>query len=71
MSSSFRVLQIQDDLTQARSREVSAVASYRRALASYYRALGVILDQQGVELEGETREWHRYGGWSHLWGGGE
>lgn len=71
MSSSFRVLQIQDDLTQARSREVNAVASYRRALASYYRTIGVSLEQQGVELEGDTRGWHRFGGWAHLWGGGE
>lgn len=67
MSSSFRVLEIQEDLTQARSREVSAIASYRRALATFYRTIGLLLEQKGVELEGETRDWSRFGGWSRLW----
>lgn len=65
MSSSFRVLEIQEDLTQARSREVSAVASYRRALATYYRTIGLLLEQKGVELEGDTREFDRFGAWSY------
>ncbi len=52
MSTSFRITQIQDDLTQARSREVSAVTNYRRALAAYYRATGRLLEQNGVELAG-------------------
>lgn len=63
MSSSFRVLEIQEDLTQARSREVNAVASYRRALASFYRAIGRLVDQKGIDIEGEPLEIHRFGGW--------
>ena len=51
MSSSFRVLQIQEDLTQARSREVTAVTTYRTALARYYRSIGRLLEQKGVELD--------------------
>lgn len=52
MSSSFRVLQIQEDLTQARSREVTAVTTYRTALARYYESIGRLLEQKGVELDG-------------------
>lgn len=52
MSSSFRLLQIQEDLTQARSREVRAVTAYRRALTEYYRSIGRLLEEKGVELEG-------------------
>lgn len=50
LSTSFQVLQIQEDLALARSREVSAVADYRRALTAYHRAVGQLLDETGVEL---------------------
>lgn len=63
MSSSYRVLEIQERLTQARSREVSAVTTYRRALAELYRASGVLLEHKGVTLEGAVPEWKRFGGW--------
>jgi HAE1 family hydrophobic/amphiphilic exporter-1 len=52
MSTSFQITQIQEDLTQARSREVSAVAAYRRALTEYYRSIGQLLEEVGIELEG-------------------
>ena len=47
---SFQVLEIQEDLTAARSREVEAITSYRRALLAYFRAIGVLLEQEGIEL---------------------
>ena len=50
MSTSFQVTQIQEDLTQARSLEVTAIASYRRALTEYHRAIGRLLEETGVEL---------------------
>ncbi|MFN7962059.1 MAG: TolC family protein [Thermoanaerobaculia bacterium] len=50
MSTSFQVTQIQDDLTLAKSQEVSAIASYRRALAGYYRSIGSLLRETGVQL---------------------
>jgi outer membrane protein TolC len=51
MSTSFEITQIQDQLTQARSGEVTAIVNYRTALAEYYRAIGRLLDQEGVVLE--------------------
>lgn len=50
MSTSFQVTEIQEDLSGARSREVSAVTGYRRALAELYRATGQLLEVTGVEL---------------------
>ena len=47
---SFQVLEIQEDLTAARSREVEAITGYRRALLAYFRAIGVLLEQEGIEL---------------------
>jgi len=54
LSTSFQVLQIQDDLTAARSRVVAAVSAYRRALASYRRALGTLLEENQVTVVGEN-----------------
>ena len=44
------MLQIQEDLTEALSREVSAITNYRRALNAFYFATGEILEKVGVEL---------------------
>ncbi|MDX1383337.1 MAG: TolC family protein [Thermoanaerobaculia bacterium] len=51
LSTSFQVLEIQEDLTQARSREVTSIAAYRRALVLFYRAIGQLLQENGIELE--------------------
>jgi outer membrane protein TolC len=51
MSTSFQITQIQDQLTQARSGEVTAIVNYRTALAEYYRSIGRLLDQQGVVID--------------------
>ncbi|HVS65805.1 MAG TPA: TolC family protein [Thermoanaerobaculia bacterium] len=53
LSTSFQVLEIQEDLSLARSREVSAVTAYRRALVAYYRAIGLLLEENGVVIEDE------------------
>ena len=50
MSTSFQVLEIQEDLSQARSREVNTITGYRRALARYYQAVGTLIEKSGVEL---------------------
>jgi len=53
MSTSFQVLQIQEALTQARSREVSAAATLRRALVEYYRVTGRLLETKQVQIASE------------------
>lgn len=53
MSTSFQVLQIQEALTEARSREVSAGAALRRSLVEYYRVTGRLLETNQVEIASE------------------
>jgi outer membrane protein TolC len=50
MSTSFQVLEIQEDLSQARSREVNTITGYRKALAQFYQAVGTLIEQSGVEI---------------------
>ena len=50
LSTSFQVLQIQEDLSEARRQEVSAIISYRRAETDYLRAVGELLETNGVRL---------------------
>ncbi len=51
MSTSFRINQVQDELTQARSREVTAVVNYRTSLANFYSVTGKLLEQENVQID--------------------
>ncbi len=53
LSTSFQVLEIQEDLSNARSREVSAVINYRRALSNYHQALGILLGENYISVAAE------------------
>lgn len=50
VSTSYRVLQIQQDLTLAQTQEVSSRIAYEKALVDLRLAEGSILDQLGVEF---------------------
>ncbi len=54
LSTSFQVLQIQEDLTEARQREVNAVTGYRKAVVLYRQATGELIETSGVEIIGEA-----------------
>ena len=54
LATSFEVLEIQEQLSNARSREVSAITGYRRAMTAYYRAIGQVLSENGIEIEDEA-----------------
>ena len=69
MSTSFQVTEIQEDLTSARAREVSAVTGYRNALAAFYRSTGQLLEVTGVELVEDDVP--QSAGWRPPSGGGE
>ena len=56
MSTSFQVLQIQEDLAQARSNAVKAEAGYRKALIEFYRSIGSLDEEAGVEIDARTAE---------------
>lgn len=50
MSTSYQVLEIQEDLAAARSREVRALANYRKALVVFQRSTATLLEERGVEV---------------------
>jgi len=50
LSTSFQVLEIQEDLASARSREIAAQASYQRALVEFWRTVGGLDAETGVTL---------------------
>lgn len=52
-STSFVVLQLQKDLTTARSAEISALASYNKSLAAIAQAEGTTLERRGINIEVE------------------
>ena len=53
LSTSFQILEVEEDLTSARSRLVDAITAYRRALVEYHRSLGSLLDYEGVTFADE------------------
>ena len=60
MSTSYRINEIQEDLALARSREVTAVTTYRRALADYYLATGRMLEEKGIDITDQEAEVERF-----------
>jgi outer membrane protein TolC len=50
-STSFVVLRLQRDLTDARAQEIRALADYNRALAQLYFEEGTILQKNRVKVE--------------------
>lgn len=52
MTTSFEVSQITADLSDARSRELNALAIYRKAVSAYHNAIADILEWKGVQIEG-------------------
>lgn len=51
MSSSFEITRIQQDLTSAKSREVSAVIAYRTALTQFQLSTGRLLPEYNVAID--------------------
>ncbi|MEZ5331278.1 MAG: TolC family protein [Thermoanaerobaculia bacterium] len=51
LSTSFQVLEIQEDLANARSREIAAHSAYQRALVEFWRSVGGLDAESGVTLE--------------------
>ena len=51
LSTAFEITTIQDQLTQARSAEVTATVNYRTAVAEYYRATGGLIDEEGFTID--------------------
>lgn len=53
MTTIFQVLQIQQQLSDARARELQALVAYNKAVSSYHRAVGDLLDVRNIQIEQE------------------
>jgi outer membrane protein len=51
MTTNFQVLQIQQQLSDARVRELQALVGYRQAVANYHREVGDILEVRNIRTE--------------------
>lgn len=51
MTTNFNVLLIQQDLSDARSREILAQVAYLQSVANYHRAVGDILEVRGIAVQ--------------------
>jgi outer membrane protein TolC len=56
MTTNFNVLQIQQQLSDARVREINAVVGYSKAVANYHRAVGDTLEVRNINLQEEHPE---------------
>ena len=59
VTTSFEVLQLQKDFSDARSREFAALADLNKAIVDLQLATGTLLEQQGVELVSGAAESRR------------
>ncbi len=56
MTTIFQVSQIQQQLSDARARELQALVAYHKAVAAYHRAVGDLLDVRNIKIEEEKVE---------------
>ena len=51
MTTNFQVLQIQQQLSDARGRELQALVAYNQSVANYHRAVGDLLDVRNITVD--------------------
>ncbi|HYH10642.1 MAG TPA: TolC family protein [Thermoanaerobaculia bacterium] len=51
MTTNFQVLEVQQQLSDARVRELQALVGYRQAVANYHRAVGDVLDVRNINVD--------------------
>jgi outer membrane protein len=55
LTTNFNVLQIQQELSDARSREIAALVAYNKAVANYHRAVGDLLEVRNISVQEPER----------------
>ncbi len=60
MTTNFQVLQVQQQLSDARARELQALVGYNKAVAAYHRAVGDLLDVRNIAVQDEKVEEPRF-----------
>jgi HAE1 family hydrophobic/amphiphilic exporter-1 len=62
MTTNFQVLQVQQQLSDARARELQAQVGYNKAVAAYHRAVGDLLDTHNIRVDEPTVEEPKFPG---------
>jgi outer membrane protein len=55
LTTNFNVLLVQQELSDARSRELASIVGYRKAVANYHRAVGDLLEVRGITVDEPER----------------
>jgi hypothetical protein len=50
MTTNFQVLRVQQDLSDARIRELNALVGFNQAVARYHRSVGDVLEVRGISV---------------------
>jgi outer membrane protein TolC len=53
LSTTHNVLELQEELEEARNSEIAALIDYRKALTGFFREEGSLLEKKGIEIAGE------------------
>ena len=53
MTTNFQVLQVQQQLSDSRARELQALVGYNQAVTAYHRAVGDLLEVRNIRIEDE------------------
>lgn len=56
MTTNFQVLQVQEQLSTARVREIQSLVGYNKSLANYHRAVGDLLEARNIRVDEETAD---------------
>jgi HAE1 family hydrophobic/amphiphilic exporter-1 len=56
MTTNFQVLQVQQQLSDSRARELQALVGYNQAVAAFHRAVGDLLEVRNIRIEDERVE---------------
>lgn len=51
LSTSYKVMLFQRDLTDARASEIDAIADYQTAIVALYKAVGITLEQNNIKID--------------------
>jgi outer membrane protein len=66
MSTNFEVLQVQQDLSDAQSREIAAMVNYNKAVSAYHNSVGDLLEYRDITVDVPDLRESRYLRWGSV-----
>lgn len=66
MTTNFEVLQVQQDLSDAQSREIAAIVSYNQAVSAFHNATGDLLEYKGIAIDVPDLDEPMFSSWKEV-----